>query len=82
MYTDINNELGLIAITYWLQQYPEIPIGNPPSDFTCTALTTILQHNKFLFNQVNYIQIPGTAMGTKVAPAYITLVMGYLENKL
>ena len=82
MYTNIDNDLGLIAIKYWLQQYPELIVRNLPSNFICEALTIILQYNTFIFNQVNYIQIRGTAMGTKVAPTYVTLVMGYLENKL
>ena len=82
MYTNIDNDLWLVAIIYWLQQYPELIVRNLPSDFICEALTIILQYNTFIFNQVNYIQIRGTAMGTKVAPKYVTLVMGYLENKL
>ena len=82
MYTNIDNDLGFIAIKYWLQQHPELIVRNLPSDFLCEALTIILQYSTFIFNQVNYIQIRGTAMGTKVAPTYVTLVMGYLENKL
>ena len=82
MYTNIDNDLGLIAIKYWLQQYPELIVRNLPSDFICEALTIILQYNTFIFNQFNYIQIRGTAMGTKVAPTHVTLVVGYLENKL
>ena len=35
-----------------------------------------------MVNQTNYIRIHGTATGTKVAPTYVTLAMGYLENKL
>ena len=29
-----------------------------------------------------YRQVKGTAMGTKVAPVYATLTLGYLEQKL
>ena len=45
MYTNIDNDLGLIAIKYWLQQYPELIVRNLPSDFICEALTIILQYN-------------------------------------
>ena len=75
MYTNIGNDLGITAIKYWLQQYPDLIVRNLPRDF-------ILQYNSFIFDQVNYIEIRGTAMGTKVAPTYVTLVMGYLENRL
>ena len=36
----------------------------------------------FYFDGKFYIQKTGTAMGTKVAPTYATLVMGYLEEQL
>ena len=42
----------------------------------------ILENNTFQFNDRNFKQIKGTAMGTKVAPTYATLTLGYLENKL
>ena len=54
MYTNIDNDLGLIGIKYWLQQYPELIVRNLPSDFICEALTVVLQYNTFIFNQVNY----------------------------
>ena len=82
MYTNIDIDLGIIAIKYWLQQYPELIVRNLPSDFISEALTILLQYNTFIFNQVNCIQVRGTAMGTKVAPTNVAIVMGYLENKL
>ena len=36
--------------------------------------------NNFLFNVINYLQIKGCAMGTILAPAYINIFMGKLEN--
>ena len=38
--------------------------------------------NVFEFNNKYYLQIQGTAMGTKMAPAYANLFMGKLEEKL
>ena len=46
------------------------------------ALSFILENNTFQFNDVFYRQRKGTAMGTKVAPIYATLTIGYLEQKL
>ena len=54
MYTNIDNDPGLIGIKNWLQQYPELIVRNLPSDFICEALTVVLQYNTFIFNQVNY----------------------------
>jgi hypothetical protein len=35
-----------------------------------------------MFDNKHVLQIKGTAMGTKVAPTYATLVLGFLEEKL
>ena len=39
----------------------------------------ILTMNNFSFNDNHYLQIHGTAMGTKMAPAYANLFLGYFE---
>ena len=82
MYTNIDNDLGLYAIKYWLQQHPNLITRDLPNELIIEALSIILKYNTFTFNSKDYIQIRGTAMGTKVAPTYVTLVMGYLENNL
>ena len=46
------------------------------------AISIILQKNTFQFDDKQFIQPQGTAMGTKMAPTYATLVMGFLEKKL
>ena len=63
------------------------------SRHVCTTRTTlpevlaelteiVLKNNVFEFNNDYYLQIQGTAMGTKMAPAYANLFMGKLEEKL
>ena len=42
----------------------------------------ILSNNIFHFNNSHFRQIKGTAMGSKFAPTYATLVIGYLERQL
>ena len=42
----------------------------------------MLKENTSQFDGMIYKQIQGTTMGTKMAPAYATLEMGYLEKKL
>jgi len=39
----------------------------------------ILTMNNFSFNDKHYLQIHGTAMGTKVAPSNANLFLGYFE---
>ena len=41
----------------------------------------ILTMNNFVFNNENYLQQHGTAMGTKMAPAFANLFMGDFEEK-
>ena len=53
-----------------------------PWTFLLLYIYIILENNKFLFNDLMYNQIRGTAMGTKFAPTYATLVLAYLEEIL
>lgn len=45
-------------------------------------LKHVLKLNKFMFNGENYIQINGTAIGTKMAPSYANILMVRLEHNL
>ena len=45
-------------------------------------MSLVLKHNVFEFDEKFYLQIQGTAMGTKMAPAYANLFMGRLEAQL
>ena len=42
----------------------------------------VLNSNQFKFLGQHYLQTSGTAMGTKMAPAYANLVMGVLEKQM
>ena len=46
------------------------------------SIEIIPNNNSFQFNNINYIQSLGTAMGTKMAPIYATLTLVYLEENL
>ena len=51
-------------------------------EFTCFA-STIITASYFWWRRIGcYLQLHGTAMGTKMAPAYANLFMGDLEQKL
>ena len=45
--------------------------------FACMILTT----NNFIFNDQHYLQIHGTAMGTKMAPFFANLFLGLFEQQ-
>ena len=44
-----------------------------------TLLMFVLTMNVFVFNGLYYHQMWGTAMGTRVAPTYACIFMGFLE---
>ena len=82
MYTNINNDLGYEAISFWLEKHPELTPRNISKGFILDALKLVLEFNMFHFNNKIYLQIRGTAMGTKCAPVCASLVMAYLELQL
>ena len=41
----------------------------------------VLHNNTLQFAEENYLQIQGTAIGTKMAPAYANIFMGELERE-
>ena len=84
LYTNIPNEEGRRAMAYWLSRYrPQKTIPNlqPSNPSLLTLLRMVLELNNFQFNGQNYLQIGGTAMGTRVAPTFANLFMGYFEEK-
>ena len=82
LYSNIPHKLGVEAFTYWLTKFPD---GSPirfSKEFILEGINFILNNNTFHFNGNYFRQTKGTAMGTKFAPVYPTLVMGYLEETL
>ena len=52
-----------------------------PTETLCDLMPMILTMNNFVFNDEHFIQQHGTAMGTRMAPAFANLFMGELERK-
>ena len=50
-----------------------------PTSTLCDLIRMILTMNNFSFNDNHYLQIHGTAMGTKMAPSYANLFLGLFE---
>ena len=79
LYTNIPNNEGIMSVAKSLQKHP------PP--FTChrivlELLKQVLFKNNFEFNGKHFLQVGGTAMGTKLAPSYANIFMGDLEEKI
>jgi len=79
LYTNIPHHDGIEACKeVWEQRVTK----EPPTEILVELLTLILKSNNFEFNGDHYLQIQGTAMGTKMAPSYANIFMGRLENQL
>ena len=76
LYTNIPHSEGLAASEFFLNQRDNQVI---PTPFIIKLMEFVLKNNNFKFNNKNYIQEQGTAMGTKMAPSYACLFMGKLE---
>ena len=79
-YTNIPNNEGIQATGAYLFKYRS-PHQNPTNASLCKLLELVLTTNNFLFDNKEYLQIGGTAMGTKLAPSFENLFMGHFEDK-
>ena len=80
LYTNIPNHEGMTAVYRMMR---EKGYDGQVSLRSLTKLLEFVLHmNNFTFNEVNYLQCGGTAMGTRLAPSYANLFMGYLEKRL
>ena len=76
LYTNIDIPLGMAAVRKWLLKYPDI---NRPDTELLELLHLSLTRNDFLFDEQYYLQIKGTAMGKRFAPAYANIYMADWE---
>lgn len=80
LYTSITHDLGVEAIQYWINKHRNLIPSRFNNDFIIHSLLFVLKNNNFTFDDVYYHQNNGTAMGTKLAPPYACLVVGFLEE--
>jgi hypothetical protein len=70
--------IGLAACRkIWEQRTDQEPLTECLEEM----LTLVLKNNNFTFDGNHYLQINGTAMGTKMAPSYANIFMGDLEEQ-
>ena len=75
LYTNIPNKEGIEAVETTLKR------KNIGTTIISTFLRLVLTLNNFVFNNQNYLQIKGCAMGTKCAPSYANIFMGMFEER-
>ena len=77
LYTNIPHKDGIVAARTYLRQRPD---ATPHTFVLLKLIRFILQRNCFTFNGRFFLQVQGTAMGTKMAPNYAILFMAQLEE--
>ena len=79
LYTNIPHKQGLEALKKTLHN-EKIPRKKANTILEFSEL--VLNSNQFKFLGQHYLQMSGTAMGTKMAPSYANLFMGVLEKQM
>ena len=62
LYSNIPHQLGIGAVAYWLNKYPDNLPGRFNKEFILEGIELILTNNSFYFDGSYYRQIKGTAM--------------------
>ena len=79
LYTNIPHEEGISACSEALTSRT---VQEPPTHDIIALINYILKKNNFVFGDKHYLQVHGTAMGTRMAPSYANLFMSELEKSL
>ena len=77
-YTNIPHNKGIDACRYFLNTGQDKSL---PAENICDLIRMILTMNNFSFNNEDYLQKHGTAMGTRMAPSYANLFVGKFEQQ-
>ena len=81
LHTNIPQEEGITIIC---KAYETLYQNKPPvpSQYLADMLRLILRENSFQFVGKNYLQVQGTAMGTKMAVAFANIFMSAIETEI
>lgn len=77
LYTNIDTKSGLAAVKKIFKKYPDL---KRPDQQVLELLEINLTRNDFVFDSKYYLQIKGTAMGKRFAPAYANIFMANWEE--
>ena len=75
---NINKHLGISAVTEALEARS---VNFPSTDCLTEAVQICLMYNNSFFENYNFLQIHGTAMGPKNACSYADLAMGIIDKR-
>ena len=78
LYTNIPHSEGIDCIDQLLRNIPHI---KPSKHYILELLNLVLKCNNFRFGEEEFLQINGTAMGTRVAPTYAVIFMNHFEQQ-
>jgi len=78
LYTNIPTNEGINACRIALDKRTDKCV---PTESICDLSVSVLTMNNFVSNNEHFIQQHGTAMGTRMAPAYANLFMGKFERR-
>ena len=79
LYTNIPNEQGIEAVRDTLSRLRPVT-DKPSTEHILTMLRKVLTMNNFEFAGRHFLQVGGTAMGTKVAPSFANTYIGWFER--
>ena len=80
LYTNIPHKLGLEAVEYYINKHRSRIPKRFTKQFILESINFVLTNNNFFFDGICRHQEDGTAMGSKMAPPYANLSIGYLEE--
>ena len=78
LYSNIPHNDGIKACEHFLNS--KTSNSDVSTESACDLISTVLTKNHFQFNGDNYLQSMGCAVGTKMAPSYVSLFMGKFEE--
>ena len=82
LYTSISHDLGLETLSYWINKQRNLIQERFTKTYILEAASFVLSNNNFQFDSHTFLQLVGTAMGTKFALPYACLSVGYLEETI
>jgi hypothetical protein len=82
MYTNIDTNHALSEIQQFLNTTEFAQQAGISTNAVLKALQIVMRNNIFKFNDTNWLQLSGTAMGTPSAPSYATMYYAIHELKI
>ena len=79
LYNNIPHRDGLKACQLALDRRDSC---DPPTTSIVNLAKLVLELNAFQFEEKFFLQVHGTAMGTRMAPSYANIFMGILEESM